>query len=596
MTIKNVINDTDTVLQATLGTVTTLPGSLSRSSGNSGAVLSSACHKGAVWFEGRCWTWGALNTTPPQRRNLFFRRFDNQVGGWTPVPGFQSNIFITNFTISTGDNSGQPALISFDDSVYMFTGKGREAQSSGSFSVNYGYMRWTPAINDPSNFDGDTTVTPTSYTSPSYTKSFGFACSHVTDAFEFNGTIFIGTSNAILSFVPPGGTLTALDEMPASSDWTTDRTAKAFGIFKSVSDAVPSLYCVFNDGLIKKIAGTVSTVADISILDGSLVSGINTVSVGPLDPVEFQDIGYGPACVQVGNEFFVWLNNSTGTIMYKTSNGTTFTDETSTLPSSWQSTNSHIKVAVDGSDITLGQVQDTVRVMFVDASSNAFEIFTFDGTTFTSLGSAGTSGMASSYTFFDDGAPDIEITAPVTTDASAGTADISYSIFRQVPEVNGADVAVEYSIDGGLTWFTATAASGSGEGSETLTGLEVVRGKITTDVTNAPAPGDTLSITSVGTLCSATVNHHDGLNHGLETGDTVIIAGAGEPEYNGTFVVTVTGLTTFDYTALSTPSGSPATGTITWDKQRDHYTFVWDFASDLGTGLFPNVKIRIRSV
>lgn len=597
MTIKNAIVDADAVLQASLGTITTLPGAPSRT-GNPAHVYSSAAQKGAAWFEGRLWTWGSNHRTPPPTRNIHFRRFDNQVGGYTHTPGFQSGIFTGNTELSVGGDgySGMPALLAFDDSVYLFTPKARTPQPDGTLTDDYGYIRWTSNPGSPADFDGATTVTTTSYVSPSYTKTFGYAAGHCTDAIEFNGTIFIGTSAAILSFSPPAGSLNAVDELAASSDWTTDRTAKSFGIFRSNVETNPSLYCVFNDGLVKKVAGTVSVVEDLTSQDGTITSGINTVSVGPADnpTPEFQDIGYGPACVQVGNEFFVWVNNTTGTVMYKSSDGTTYTDETSSLPAAWQTTNAHVKVSIDGSDVTLGQVQDSVRVMFVDAASNAFEIFEFDGTTFTSLGSGASSGLVASYTFFDDDAPDVEITETPTTDAGAGTASISYSIFRQVPEADAADLAVEYSTDGGLTWNTATAFAGSGEGSETLTDLEVVRGRVTTDA-STPAPGDTLAITRSGSTASATVNHHDGLDHGLETGDSVVISGAVEPEYNGTFTVTVTGLQTFDYTVAGTPT-TPATGTITWEKERDHYTFVWDFDNDLGAGLFPNVKVRIRSI
>lgn len=49
--------------------------------------------------------------------------------------------------------------------------------------------------------------------------------------------------------------------------------------------------------------------------------------------------------------------------------------------------------------------------------------------------------------------------------------------------------------------------------------------------------------------------------HGLTSGDTVLIDGAVEAEYNGTFVITVLSTTTFSYTVSGSPS-TPATGTI----------------------------------
>ena len=52
--------------------------------------------------------------------------------------------------------------------------------------------------------------------------------------------------------------------------------------------------------------------------------------------------------------------------------------------------------------------------------------------------------------------------------------------------------------------------------------------------------------------------------HGLATGANVMIAGANQAWYNGTWVVTVTGATTFTYTGAGPPRpASPATETIT---------------------------------
>lgn len=53
--------------------------------------------------------------------------------------------------------------------------------------------------------------------------------------------------------------------------------------------------------------------------------------------------------------------------------------------------------------------------------------------------------------------------------------------------------------------------------------------------------------------------------HGLSTDDWVIIAGAGQAEYNGIFQITVTGGSTFTYAVSGTPA-TPATGTITARK------------------------------
>jgi len=56
-------------------------------------------------------------------------------------------------------------------------------------------------------------------------------------------------------------------------------------------------------------------------------------------------------------------------------------------------------------------------------------------------------------------------------------------------------------------------------------------------------------VTTTATLTTATA-------HGLSTGNTVYITGTTPAAYSGTFVITVTGTTTFTYTMLSTPSGN----------------------------------------
>jgi len=70
------------------------------------------------------------------------------------------------------------------------------------------------------------------------------------------------------------------------------------------------------------------------------------------------------------------------------------------------------------------------------------------------------------------------------------------------------------------------------------------------------------TLTSSGTTATCTTT----AVHGLEAGQSVIIAGAGESDYNGTFeVVTVTSTTVFTYTMAADPVDT-ATGTITSTK------------------------------
>lgn len=69
-------------------------------------------------------------------------------------------------------------------------------------------------------------------------------------------------------------------------------------------------------------------------------------------------------------------------------------------------------------------------------------------------------------------------------------------------------------------------------------------------------PGSSIgSITFVGTTATLTCAPA----HGLLTGATVTVSGSSPAAYNGTFIITVTGATTFTYTMLSTPA-SNATG------------------------------------
>ena len=55
------------------------------------------------------------------------------------------------------------------------------------------------------------------------------------------------------------------------------------------------------------------------------------------------------------------------------------------------------------------------------------------------------------------------------------------------------------------------------------------------------------------------------VGHGFTTGDTVTIAGANEPEYNGTFAILVLDADHFAFTLASTPAAASATGSITVD-------------------------------
>lgn len=71
------------------------------------------------------------------------------------------------------------------------------------------------------------------------------------------------------------------------------------------------------------------------------------------------------------------------------------------------------------------------------------------------------------------------------------------------------------------------------------------------------APVSVSSLTRSGNVATATVT-----SHGAETGQNVTIAGAEPEDYNGTFPITVTGVSTFTY-LIDGEVATPATGTIT---------------------------------
>lgn len=74
---------------------------------------------------------------------------------------------------------------------------------------------------------------------------------------------------------------------------------------------------------------------------------------------------------------------------------------------------------------------------------------------------------------------------------------------------------------------------------------------VTASVVNPRTISTITRVTTTATLTTATP-------HGLSTGDTIVVVGALPAAYNGTFVVTVTGLTTLTYVMASDPGGSAA--------------------------------------
>lgn len=104
----------------------------------------------------------------------------------------------------------------------------------------------------------------------------------------------------------------------------------------------------------------------------------------------------------------------------------------------------------------------------------------------------------------------------------------------------------------------STAANVTGAVDTSVDQVLAVTGQLVT-------PTNTKSVTSLtrsGSTATATVTAH-----GYANGQSVLMAGANETEYNGTFVISNVTTNTFDYTVTGTPA-TPATGTITaalWD-------------------------------
>ncbi len=84
------------------------------------------------------------------------------------------------------------------------------------------------------------------------------------------------------------------------------------------------------------------------------------------------------------------------------------------------------------------------------------------------------------------------------------------------------------------------------------------------------------TITNSGTTATATTTQ----NHNFSSGETHYIGGSSVTEYNGNFVITVTGATTFTYTMQSTPPAS-AWGKMTV-RTANYDTFLSDVAVTMG--------------
>lgn len=145
--------------------------------------------------------------------------------------------------------------------------------------------------------------------------------------------------------------------------------------------------------------------------------------------------------------------------------------------------------------------------------------------------------------------------------------DLQKQLFPQTAEGEFIDLWLGYE---GLTRNVATG----GRGAMTLTGTAATNVPVGTSFTatngfayetqaSATVTAETLSVSSItrsGTTATATFAD----DHGLASGNTPVISGAVQTEYNGTQTITVLSSTTLSYEVSGSPA-TPATGTIELD-------------------------------
>lgn len=219
---------------------------------------------------------------------------------------------------------------------------------------------------------------------------------------------------------------------------------------------------------------------------------------------------------------------------------------------------------------------------------------------------------------FDDGFEDL-VTHWNATDAFAVNDEAAYGPFQAVTSITrvgstatvtttsphgyitGADIThqgaaqAEYNVRANITVvdeFTYTFAV-SGAPATPATGTILASNMIQ----YWKALGTLLTLTtltSASTTATATKTAH-----GFISGQSVTIAGAVQPEYNGTFVITVTGANTFTYPFAGSVT-TPATGTITVrnntrtvighspDTNPNDWTRVWNILPNADNALYIN--------
>jgi uncharacterized phage protein gp47/JayE len=160
-----------------------------------------------------------------------------------------------------------------------------------------------------------------------------------------------------------------------------------------------------------------------------------------------------------------------------------------------------------------------------------------------------------------------------------------FSIFNNLfPQTADETYALIWGVIFGVIRKTATKASGNVAFTGTAGG-SVPNGTVLTTATGlsyttqatANITSQTINISSL-TRSGFTVMATTSTAHNLASGVEVVIAGANETDYNGTFEIIVINATQFTYIITGTPT-TPATGTITASLD---YAFVNIIADDFG--------------
>jgi hypothetical protein len=147
------------------------------------------------------------------------------------------------------------------------------------------------------------------------------------------------------------------------------------------------------------------------------------------------------------------------------------------------------------------------------------------------------------------------------TVAVAPTGTIANSAASNVIYARPAGYVESRSFDGGVAFSAGATVPNSQLIRQTRRYFRYQSGKgiqFSTGTSMCPALFTT-SLTSSGTTVTVSTR----FAHNLAVGCTIVVTGADQTAYNGTFTIaTVPSPTTFTYTALTTPSASPATGLI----------------------------------